>query len=37
MSKRRVGDIVSNIKFKWGVTSRVEVGILAYKNGFLDS
>ncbi|QLK09298.1 hypothetical protein BMG_6070 (plasmid) [Priestia megaterium] len=30
ISERRVGEIVYNIKEKWSIVSRVEIGILTY-------
>jgi len=30
ISIRRVGAIIQSIKTKWGIDSRVEIGILAY-------
>jgi DNA-binding NarL/FixJ family response regulator len=35
ISRRRVGEIIFNIKEKWGITSRVEIGIGAYMFGWL--
>lgn len=30
ISQRRVGEIVSNIKQKWSIESRVEIGVISY-------
>lgn len=30
ISRRRVGEIIYNIKSKWNVASRVELGIITY-------
>ncbi|MCA0987014.1 response regulator transcription factor [Guptibacillus algicola] len=30
ISQRRVGEIVSNIKRKWSIESRVEIGVISY-------
>lgn len=35
ISRRRVGEIIFTIKEKWGITSRVEIGILAYHFGWI--
>ncbi|KAA0560872.1 response regulator transcription factor [Bacillus sp. CH30_1T] len=35
VSKRRVGEIISNIKNKWNISTRVELGIQAYRSGLL--
>ena len=37
ISRRRVGELIFNIKEKWGLTSRVEIGIGAYYFGWLDT
>jgi DNA-binding CsgD family transcriptional regulator len=36
ISRRRVGEIVSSIKNKFQVSSRVKIGILVYHMGWLD-
>ncbi|MES1042750.1 helix-turn-helix domain-containing protein [Peribacillus simplex] len=36
ISRRRVGEIIFNIKEKWGITSRVEIGIGAFCFGWLQ-
>ncbi|WP_245700999.1 LuxR C-terminal-related transcriptional regulator [Shouchella lonarensis] len=33
VSRRRVNAIIANIKLKWCVESRVEIGVLAYHFG----
>ncbi|WP_229520931.1 MULTISPECIES: response regulator transcription factor [unclassified Paenibacillus] len=35
ISRRRVGEIVFRIKDKWGIFSRVEIGIMAYHYGWI--
>ncbi|MCU5408978.1 LuxR C-terminal-related transcriptional regulator [Bacillus cereus] len=35
VSRRRVGVIISSIKLKCGISSRVKIGILAYHLGWL--
>ncbi|MNH92256.1 Bacterial regulatory protein, luxR family [compost metagenome] len=35
ISRRRVGEIIFKIKDKWGVLSRVEIGILVYHFGWI--
>ncbi|WP_376766982.1 response regulator transcription factor [Paenibacillus agri] len=35
ISRRRVGEIIFRIKEKWGILSRVEIGILAYHFGWI--
>lgn len=36
VSRRRVCQIVSSIKEKWDVQSRVEIGVLAYQFGWIS-
>ncbi|MBM0067922.1 response regulator transcription factor [Alkalicoccobacillus gibsonii] len=36
ISRRRVGELIFNIKEKWRLTSRVEIGIGAYYFGWLN-
>lgn len=36
ISRRRVGELIFNIKEKWGLTSRVEIGIGVYYFGWLQ-
>ncbi|RBP02485.1 response regulator transcription factor [Rossellomorea aquimaris] len=36
ISQRRVGEIVSNIKQKWSIESRVEIGIISYHLRLID-
>lgn len=35
ISRRRVGEIIYAIKNKWQVRSRVEIGIMVYRLGWL--
>ncbi|WP_036737551.1 response regulator transcription factor [Paenibacillus zanthoxyli] len=35
ISRRRVGEIIFRIKDKWGIFSRVEIGILVYHFGWI--
>lgn len=35
ISRRRVGEIIFNIKEKWGISSRVEIGIGVFYFGWL--
>lgn len=35
ISRRRVGEVIASIKRKWGKRSRVEIGITAYRLGWL--
>lgn len=37
ISQRRVGEIVFNIKQKWGIRSRVELGIIAFEYKLIQS
>ncbi|MER2008593.1 MULTISPECIES: LuxR C-terminal-related transcriptional regulator [unclassified Exiguobacterium] len=37
ISQRRVGEIVFNIKQKWGIQSRVELGIIAFEYKLIQS
>lgn len=37
ISRRRVGELIFNIKEKWEITSRVEIGIGVYHFGWLNS
>lgn len=37
ISRRRVGELIFNIKEKWDITSRVEIGIGVYHFGWLHS
>ncbi|MDN3499683.1 helix-turn-helix transcriptional regulator [Microbacterium sp. APC 3898] len=37
ISRRRVGELIFNIKEKWEITSRVEIGIGVYHFGWLHS
>ncbi|TDL31982.1 LuxR family transcriptional regulator [Jeotgalibacillus sp. S-D1] len=36
ISRRRVGELIFNIKEKWEITSRVEIGIGVYYFGWLQ-
>ncbi len=36
ISRRRVGEIISIIKKKWNVRSRVQIGIVAYHVGLVE-
>ncbi|MBZ3765993.1 response regulator transcription factor [Bacillus cereus] len=36
VSRRRVGVIISSIKLKCKISSRVQIGILAYHRGWLE-
>lgn len=36
ISRRRVGEIISSIKRKWNKNSRVEIGIMVYRLGWLE-
>lgn len=36
ISRRRVGETIFLIKEKWGIRSRVEIGILVYRFGLID-
>ncbi|TCP70204.1 response regulator transcription factor [Baia soyae] len=36
ISRRRVGEIIASIKSKWHITSRVQIGIIAYYCGLID-
>jgi DNA-binding NarL/FixJ family response regulator len=36
ISQRRVGEIVANIKQKWSIESRVEIGIISYHLKIID-
>ncbi|MCR8842735.1 helix-turn-helix transcriptional regulator [Paenibacillus sp. SC116] len=36
VSRRRVGEIIASIKGKCQISSRVQIGILAYHFGWLD-
>ncbi|MGH0792517.1 response regulator transcription factor [Bacillus cereus] len=36
ISRRRVGGIISSIKWKWRIASRVQIGIFAYHYGWLE-
>ncbi|MBN3524016.1 response regulator transcription factor [Paenibacillus apiarius] len=35
ISRRRVGEIIFLIKKKWKISSRVEIGVLAYHFGWM--
>lgn len=35
VSRRRIAEIIFNVKNKWNVSSRVELGILAYHFGIV--
>lgn len=35
ISRRRVGELISSIKQKWNVNSRVEIGIMVYRMGWV--
>lgn len=35
VSRRRVCEIVSSIKEKWDINSRVQIGVLAYQMGWV--
>lgn len=37
ISRRRVGELIFNIKEKWEITSRVEIGIGVYYFGWLHA
>ncbi|MDX8361510.1 helix-turn-helix transcriptional regulator [Cytobacillus sp. IB215316] len=37
ISRRRVGVIIASIKEKWGIRSRVEIGIGVYKKGWMEN
>jgi DNA-binding CsgD family transcriptional regulator len=36
ISQRRVGELIFNIKEKWGISSRVEIGIGVFYFGWLQ-
>lgn len=37
VSPRRISAIINHVKAKWDINSRVELGILVYHYGFIDT